>query len=404
MSASLNVLLLALGLGAAGFVVLASARLDAAFSKDLQGVDAVVGAKGSPMQLILSGVLHIDVPPGNVLLRDVQALQHHPQVRAVIPISLGDNFAGFRIVGTTSAYAQIYGVQVSSGQAFAEPMEAVLGAEVARASGLVMGQSFAGSHGLGLGGETHASVLYKVVGTLSRCDCVIDRLILTPTESVWRVHDKELATDEADRKAIEAAMLGEREVTVGLVQYKSPLAAASFPRFVNQTTAMQAAAPAYEISRLLRMLGAGSAVLQGFAAVLLAVAGLSVLIAMLNNLRERRADWAGLRLLGASRLKLSGLLLTQAAMLALMASVLGAVFAVVAGFAAANLAASSGVGAANGCSAQNMGACLALLSDFARQMGQLWWLAPLALGVAALASALPLWRLYRVDAQALLRR
>ncbi len=400
LSAWLNVTLLALGLGAAGFVALASERLDRAFSKDLQGIDAVVGAKGSPMQLILSGVLHIDVPPGNVRFSELQSLQKHPQVRAVIPVSLGDNFNGFRIVGTTADYAKLYEANLKSGQFFQQPMDAVLGAQVASAGGLGLGQSFAGNHGLGSGGEEHRAALYKVVGTLEACGCVLDRLILTPTESVWRVHDKELATDEADRRQIEAAMLGEREVTMGLVQYKSPLAAATFPRYVNQNTGMQAAAPAYEVSRLLRMLGAGSAVLQGFAAVLLGVAGLSVLIAMLNNLRERRADWASLRLLGASRAKLTGLLLTQSAMLALLASVLGVFFAIAAGAAAAAMAAQSGLGVASlSCNAQNAARCA---GELAQQIAALWWLPLMALAVASIASVVPAWRLYRVDAQTLL--
>jgi putative ABC transport system permease protein len=65
-------------------------QLNKAFDRDLAGIDVVVGAKGSPMQLILSGVFHIDVPPGNVPLKAVRALELHPMVESIIPIRLGD--------------------------------------------------------------------------------------------------------------------------------------------------------------------------------------------------------------------------------------------------------------------------------------------------------------------------
>jgi putative ABC transport system permease protein len=104
LGAALNVLLLSLGLASITFLLLVGYQLNKAFERDLAGVDVVVGAKGSPMQLILSGVLHIDVPPGNVPLKAVQALAQHPLVAQVIPISVGDNVQGFRIVGTSHDY------------------------------------------------------------------------------------------------------------------------------------------------------------------------------------------------------------------------------------------------------------------------------------------------------------
>ncbi|MDP3164176.1 MAG: ABC transporter permease, partial [Hydrogenophaga sp.] len=99
LSAGLNLLLLSLGLASLSFVLLASHQIDKAFERDLAGIDVVVGAKGSPMQLILSGVFHIDAPTGNVPLAAVKQLEQHPQVAQLIPISLGDSYRGFRIVG-----------------------------------------------------------------------------------------------------------------------------------------------------------------------------------------------------------------------------------------------------------------------------------------------------------------
>jgi hypothetical protein len=109
LAAVLNLLLLSLGLASITLVLLVSAQVDRAFERDLAGIDLVVGAKGSPLQLILAGVFHIDVPPGNIPLAEAQALQNHPQVAQLIPLSLGDSFRGFRIVGTTADYLAHYG-------------------------------------------------------------------------------------------------------------------------------------------------------------------------------------------------------------------------------------------------------------------------------------------------------
>ena len=382
LAALLNLLLLTLGLASITFVLLASEQIDRAFERDLAGIDLVVGAKGSPMQLILAGVFHIDVPPGNIRLDDVQALARRPEVAKLIPLSLGDAFRGYRIVGTTPDYPAHYRVALAQGQAWAQPMEAVLGAQVAQATGIKPGDSFTGSHGLGAGGHEHGNDPYRVTGVLTPCGCVLDRLILTATESVWQVHEKTMAADEEDRKALQA----EREVTIALVTYKSPLAAVSFPRWVNSATDMQAAAPAVEVSRLLRMLGVGSEVLRGVGAVLLLTAGLSVFIAFWTAVRERRADLAMLRMLGATPAKVAALLLCEALWLAFLASVLG-------------LAAGHGLTALVG-----------YLLEAQRSLpmtGRLWvpaeaWIPGAAVAVATLAALIPVVSAYRVDVAQLL--
>jgi putative ABC transport system permease protein len=319
LGASLNVLLLSLGLASITFLLLVSFQLNKAFDKDLAGIDVVVGAKGSPMQLILCGVFHIDVPPGNIPLKAVKALSANPMVASVIPISLGDNLRSFRIVGTSPAYVAHYGATLEQGRLWDAPMQVVVGSIVAKKLGMHVGNTFVGSHGLGAGGHLHGDNPYTVVGILQPSGTVIDRLIVTDTASVWKVHEDYTAVDDEDRKIME----DEREVTMALIQYKTPLAAMSFPRMVNTTTEMQAAAPAVEISRLLNMLGIGTDVLRAFAGVLLLTAGLSVFIALWSAVRERRADLALLRMLGAPPAKIAALLLGEALWLGVMSAVMG---------------------------------------------------------------------------------
>lgn len=382
LAASLNLLLLSLGLAAITFVLLTRAQIDRAFERDLAGIDAVVGAKGSPMQLILAGVFHLDVPPGNIPLAEVQALARDARVARLIPLSLGDSLRGFRIVGTTPDYPAHYGATLAQGRWWAQPMEAVLGTQVARATGLKPGDPFAGAHGLGEGGDVHADVPYQVSGVLAPCGCVLDRLVLTATESVWQLHETSHAQDEEERRAMEE----EREITLALIQYRSPLAAVTFPRYVNSATSMQAAAPALEITRLLRMVGVGADVLRGFGAVLLLTAALSVFIALWNAVRERAPDLAMLRMLGASPAKVAALLLCEALWLAVLASLLG--------LAGGHL----------------LTALLGFLLQAEKSLvftAWLWvdeeiWVPVIAVGVAGLAALLPTLSAYRVEAGQLL--
>lgn len=383
LAAGLNVLLLSLGLASMAFVLLVSHQIERAFERDLAGIDVVVGAKGSPMQLILSGVFHLDVPTGNVPLAAVKELEKHPQVAKLIPLSLGDSFRGFRIVGSTPAYLDHYQVKLAQGAIWSSPMEAVLGAQVARQTGLTVGDSFTGSHGLGGGGAAHGQTPYVVSGVLAPSGSALDRLVLTSLASVWQVHESETALDAEDRKVLES----ERELTLALIQYRTPLAAVTFPRFINTTTEMQAAAPALEITRLLNMVGVGTDMLRVLAGVLLLTAGLSVFIALWSAVRERRTDLALLRMLGASPRKVAGLLLYEALWLALLATVLGLL------------------------AGQGLTALVGWLLQLDKSLQLLVWAWPpvlglvplLAVGVALLSALLPAVQAYRVSVFELLQ-
>ena len=385
LGAALNVLLLSLGLASITFLMLVGHQLNKAFDRDLAGIDVVVGAKGSPMQLILSGVFHIDVPPGNVPLKAVRALEQHPMVESVIPISLGDNLRGFRIVGTSHAYVSHYEAKLADGKLWdsGTPMQAVVGATAAKKLGVVVGNSFVGAHGLGAGGHLHGDNPYTVVGILAPSGSVLDRLILTDTTSVWKVHEDYTAVDDDDRKVME----DEREVTMALIHYKTPLAAMSFPRYINTSTELQAAAPALEITRLLNMLGLGTDVLRAFSGVLLLTAGLSVFIALWSAVRERSGDLALLRMLGAPPGRVAALLLCEALWLGVLASGLGLLFGQ--GFAA-------GLG------------WLLRLDNSLLIGGMAWppelvWVPCLALGVSLVSALLPTFAAYRVSVLSLLQ-
>jgi putative ABC transport system permease protein len=369
LATALNLLLLALGIATITVLLLATAQLEERMGRDARGIDLVAGAKGSPMQLVLSSVFHLDAPTGNIPLDDALALSRHPAVKKAIPLALGDSFQGHRIVGTNHDYPAHYGAQVAAGRLWSAPMEAVLGAEVAAGARLAVGATFTGAHGLAAGGDAHDEEPFKVVGVLAPTGSVLDRLVLTSVESVWEIHEH--GGKPAQR----------REITAMLIQYATPLAAAMLPRLVNASATLQAASPAYESARLFRMIGVGVDVLRAFGAVLILVAGLSVFIALLNALEDRRYDLAVMRMLGASRAKLMGLMLLEGATLAAVGGI--------AGIALGHLFAGL------------LGAALKTAQQTA-VTGWAWdprepWLLALAIGVGIAAALVPAWRAYRTD-------
>jgi putative ABC transport system permease protein len=382
---ALSLLLLALGVATIVLLVLVVGQLEERMHRDAAGIDLVVGAKGSPMQLMLSGIYHLDAPTGNIPLSTVGLLSKNRMVKRAIPLALGDSWKSYRIVGAPREYPEHYGARLRAGRYYDKAMEAVLGAEVAARSGIGVGGKFTGAHGVGGEGQEHADAPYTVVGVLEKSNSVIDRLVLTGIESVWQVHEEHQGPeDESDRKALEEA----REVTVLLIQYASPLAAATLPRQINAKSELQAASPAYETARLFSIIGVGVEALRAFALVLILAAGLSVFIALYTALEERRYDLAVMRTLGASPGRLFGLLITEGLVLVLLGALVGL---------ALGHALTSGLGAWLESQHQYP------VSGLEWRAEELW-LVGVALGVGVIAALLPAWRAYRTDVSRTLAR
>ena len=371
----LAVVLLALGIATLVFVVLVQGQLSRQLTRDAQGIDLVVGAKGSPLQLILSAVYHIDVPTGNVPVAAIDQLRANRLIAQVIPVSLGDNFRGFRIVGTEPALIEHYGGRLAAGALWTAPMQAVIGAEVALGTGLSIASTFSGTHGLTEGGAMHEESNYSVVGILMPTGTVLDRLVITDKASVWRMHEGEPAS--ADERAILEA---EREVTALLVRYASPLAAAIVPRQVNAESRLMAASPASELARLFAVVGIGINTMRVFAAVLIASSLLALFVTLYNALEERRYDIAIMRLLGASRGRIVGLMLFEAWLLALVAIIVGLLIGLVAVAVAAHWLTQARA-----------------FTVTAHVTPELLWIGIVAFLIATIAALLPAWRAGRMD-------
>lgn len=316
LATSLNVLLLGLGTGLILLTLLIFKQIEENFYRNTQNIDMVVGAEGSPLQLVLSSVYHVDVPTGNISLSEAEKIKQNKLfVKKAIPISLGDNFRGFRIIGTTLAYPENYQAKLQNGVWWQKEMEAVLGYEVARLENLKVGDTFIGGHGTQNDGNEellHQDKPYKVVGIMQKTNTVLDRLVLTSLESVWSIHDHEEDHKhhhhEGEDHHHHHEEEDEKEITALLITFGSPMAAINLPRQVDALDNMQAAVPIAEVARFLSILGIGVDALQALGYILLAVALLGVFIGIYNSLKERRYDLAMMRFFGASKAQLFGLI------------------------------------------------------------------------------------------------
>lgn len=331
----LNILLLGLATATLIILVTVSTQLGTRIDRDAKGIDLVVGAKGSPLQLILSSIYQIDSPTGNIPVESVALLRKDPSVARVVPLALGDNFRGFRIVGTEAAYLDIYGAKLASGRMNLASGEAILGADVLQTTGAKLGQKFAGSHGLGSeeGAGEHKASPFTTVGTLARTGTVIDRLIITSIPSIWDVHgiehEKSEDHDEAGHEHEHEAEAGvtrevlPAEVTALLVTYRNATGAIRIPSFVNAQQKLQSAVPAIETTRLLSFLGAGLDAVQLLAWLIAFTGGLSIFVALLGAMDAREGDLALLRVMGATRSSVFGTVLVEGLITAGLGAVLG---------------------------------------------------------------------------------
>ena len=158
----LSMLLMILGMTIITVSILVNQITKDTFRKNNPNLDVVVGAKGSPLQLVLSSIHHIDIPTGNISYQDAKKILKHPAIKSGVAISLGDNFQNFRIVGTNKKILKFYNANLRIGSIWEKPMQSIIGYNVANSTQLKVNKFFIGSHGLIDTGDIHAEQPYKV--------------------------------------------------------------------------------------------------------------------------------------------------------------------------------------------------------------------------------------------------
>ena len=327
----LNIVLMALGIAVITILLLFSNQLKERISENTKGIDLVVGAKGSPLQLILCNIFHIDFPTGNIKLFEADRLANHRLVKSAIPLALGDSYQNFRIIGTNRQYAELYKAELASGDWWNADMEVVVGAKAAELLTLMAGDTFESSHGLTKEGSAHEAHPFVVKGILKKTNSVIDNLIFTNISSIWNVHNEHGEDKHSTDSIANPSRLvptvdasdSTKEITSLLIKYRNPIAALQLPRYINSQSSMQAASPSFEAARLFSILGVGVEAMTGFAYVLIFISALSIFIALYNSLKERQYDLAIMRSMGASKSKLFIATLMEGTTLTLFGSIIG---------------------------------------------------------------------------------
>jgi putative ABC transport system permease protein len=299
----------------------------AVFSSTTSGFDAVLGARGSKLQLVLNAIFHLEASPGNLPPADVAAISRHPAIKAAIPIAVGDNFKGWRIVGTTPAYFDVEYLPgkkyafTAGGKLFADgAREAVVGAYAAKQLGWKTGDTFQPYHGLAFDPKAQHEEVYTVTGILEPTGTPTDRVIWIPLTGVQTMggHDVRAAAD----------------VSAVLIQLRAPTAGLMLDMMINkQGNKMTFAYPIGAIvADLFNKISWVDKVLTLLAWLVAVVASASVLVSIYNSMSARQHDIAILRALGARRRTVFGAVVGEAAVIGLLGSVTG--LAVFAGFAA----------------------------------------------------------------------
>ena len=311
---ALSLALLGFGVGMVSLMLLTEKQVNDAFERNIKDIDLVLGAKGSPLQLILANVYHIDAPTGNINQRAAEKVLKHPYIDSGIPLAYGDNHEGYRIVGTEHSYVAHYGATLAEGQLWAAPYEVTAGARVAENLGLHVGDTFFSAHGLKDQTDIHTNKTFTVVGILEPSGSVVDQLLLTPMESIWYVHmeDGEVLDPE------------KREITAMLLKKRNPLAVLTIPNTLRDTT-MQVALPAIEVNRMTQQFGLGTSALRAIAMLIMALSFASIFISVLDNIRARRHELALMRTMGGTPGTLYRLLLLEGGLLSVAGTVLGLV-------------------------------------------------------------------------------
>ena len=346
LSSLLSLALLVFGIGIISLLLQLNSLIKTQMDNNLKGIDMVVGAKGSPLQLILSAVYHIDSPTGNISIEDAKKIKNNRMVGSSIDLLYGDNYKGYRIVGTDDEFLDLYDAKIKDGRKWEDPFEVVVGSKIHSKFGLKLDDELMSSHGLRETGEAHEDQLFKVVGLLEPSNSVIDQLIVTSPESIWDLHAEhdhsgEEHDDEHDHEHDDEHdhehddehdhehddehdhEHDDEEITAMLIKFQNPMNIIQFPRQINEETNLQAAVPSYEISRLFKLFGFGIETLTYLAYLIIIVSAFSLFINLFNSMRDRKYEMALIRTLGSSRRQLSFMIIFESLILTTVGFLLG---------------------------------------------------------------------------------
>lgn len=309
------------------------------FLNTISGTDLIIGARASPVQLLLYAVFRIGDATANITWQTVTDIKARPEVAWLVPISLGDNHKGFRVMGTTRGYFDHYKyrrqqpLEFAEGSRFDDLYDAVLGHQVAATLGYRLGSKIVVAHGAGQVsfGNDHADKPFRVVGILQPTGTPVDRTVHVSMQAIEAIHvgwesgAAPRASNQTSAEAVRLLDLQPRSATALYVGLKSRMLAFSLQRWINNypEEAISAVLPGVAFGQLWRILGNLETALLVISAMVVFTAILGMVISVLGSLNERRREMAILRSIGARPAHIFGLLLTEAVVLVSVGTALG---------------------------------------------------------------------------------
>ncbi len=332
MASTLTAVSMGLGVALVVAVLVIHAVVHQSFHRGGEGYDLLVGAKGSPLQLVLNSAYYLSEPIENIPYSYYEEFVHGRfagEVETAVPICMGHSYKGYRVVGTTPEmfselkYLGGRSYEFAEGENFKSenPFDAVIGATVARKIGLGVGGTFKAVHGVPeQGGHVHKQN-FTVVGVLKHTGTPNDRALFVNMEGFYRIH-----AEEGDHAHEHEHAHEHRQVTAVLVciDQSRPGLERVVAKQINQDTVAQAAVPSYVIADLFEgIIGNVQLVLLIMAVLIVVVAGIGIMVSIYNSMSDRRHEIAVMRALGASRLIVMVVILLESILLSLGGGVLG---------------------------------------------------------------------------------
>lgn len=341
LSSLLTIFSVMLGTGLVVAILILKNESEQAFSQTATGYELIIGPKGSSLQLTLSTIYQIGTPVQNMPVKVYELLKNDKRVKSAIPYVLGDNYKGFRLVGTVpeifSEFQYKKGIKysLSGGNFFSYDFEAVIGSDVADKSGLKTGSKFTGSHGIESyeGSETHDEYNFTVAGILNKTYTPADKVIFVTMNSIWKLHGshfpEENKTDGNTSKLKNTDEINENSnsITSVFVTLKNPVYFDLLRRQINENMYeginAQAVLPVFEIKQLFDIIGNINSILMVIAYLVVFVAVISILVSIYNSMNDRKHEIAILRILGAGRSTVMKMIILEGMFVSIAGAFLG---------------------------------------------------------------------------------
>lgn len=305
------------------------------FKNTISGTDLIVGARSSPLQLLLYSVFRIGDATNNVSWTSYQELKNNSETKWTIPISLGDSHKGFRVVGTDQNYFDHYkysggkNIELSSGERFKSLFDVVLGSDVAQKLKYKIGDKIILAHGTGASFQDHAQTPFVITGILKKTGTPVDQSVHVSLEAIEAIHvgweSGAPSKDSPSQEELLKKSLTPKSITAFFMGLQSRSGVLKIQRLINEykEEPLTAALPGIVLTSLWQNMSFMENILKLLTSLVFLTSLLSLFLVLLTSLKERRREMSILRSMGAKPYFVFLLFIFESSMVTLIGLVVG---------------------------------------------------------------------------------